>query len=162
MRRKVFTVAEANSLVPVMRDVFRSIEYHKKKIRDQGRKLEVLNLLWDDSVAKPANPDYDAFVVHKRSIENDVSEIERLIQEEIVRRGIRFPTGGIENGLVDFPTSWQGRWVYLCWQNGEPELLYWHETNAGFPGRQRITDEQKKTMGVLHDPESLDDTELDS
>ena len=148
-------------MIPVLEEVFRTIGFYKAKIRDNASKLDVLGLLWDDRVAEPSNPDYNAYVAHKRAIETDVSEIERVIQEEIVRRGIRFPVGGIENGLIDFPTTYQGRWVYLCWQSGEPELLFWHDTNAGFAGRQEITDEQKQVMGKEDDPESLDDSGLD-
>jgi hypothetical protein len=161
MLRKIYTVEEANSLLPVLEQVFRSIEIHKTKIKEHARKLEVLNLLWNDEVDAPSNPDYDAYHGHKRSIENDVSEIERLIQEEIVRRGIRFPSGGIENGLIDFPTTYGGKWVYLCWQNGEPEIQYWHEVDAGFRGRQILTDEHKNVMGKMDDPDSLDNSSLD-
>ena len=161
MKRRIFTVEKANSLLPIVQEAFKAIEFHKAKIRDHGRKLEVLNLLWNDGVAQPSNPDYEAFQVYKRSIENDVSEIERIIQEEIVSRGIRFPVGGIENGLVDFPTTYEGRWVYLCWQNGEPELLYWHETDAGFNGRQRITAEHRRLMGQEDDPDEPDDEDFD-
>lgn len=161
MSHKVFTVEEANSLIPALREVFRGIGYYKSRIRERGRKIEVLNLLWSDDIAQPSNPDHEDFAAHRRLIAKDVGEIERLVREEIVRRGIRFPTGGIETGLVDFPTTYQGRWVYLCWQNGEPELLYWHETDTGFPGRRRLTSEQRHNMGTQDDPEELDDSALD-
>jgi len=161
MARKAFTVDEANALVPTLREVFRGIGYYKSRIRERGRKIEVLNLLWADDITDSANPDHDDFAAHKSAITNDVGEIERLVREEIIPRGIRFPAGGIETGLVDFPTTYEGRWVYLCWQNGEPELLYWHETDTGFPGRNRLTDEQKKSMGRQDDPEQIDDSALD-
>lgn len=161
MRRRVFTIEEANALIPHLEEAFRAIGYFKAKIRDNQRKLEVLGLLWEDSVAEPTNPDYKDFVAHKRAIENDISEIERVVQDEVVRRGLRFPVGALEHGLVDFPSTYQGRWVYLCWQNGEPELLYWHETNAGFRGRQRITDEHRRLMGRDGDPDTMDDSALD-
>jgi hypothetical protein len=161
MRRRFFTVDEANALIPDLEEAFRGMGYFRAKIRDNQRKLEVLSLLWEDRIADPSNPDYTTFLAHKRAIENDVSEIERIIQEEIVRRGLRFPVGGIENGLVDFPSTYEGRWVYLCWQNGEPELLYWHETDAGFRGRQRITDEHKRLMGTDDGGETPDDSALD-
>jgi hypothetical protein len=161
MPRKVFTVAEANSLIPALREVFRGIGYYKSRIRERGRKIEVLNLLWENEVVNPTNPDHEDFTAHRRSIAKDVGEIERLVREEIVSHGVRFPTGGIETGLVDFPTTYRGRWVYLCWQNGEPELLYWHETETGFPGRRRLTDEQRRIMGMQDDPEDLDDSALD-
>ncbi len=161
MQRRVYTVDEANSLIPTMEEVFRSIDLFKSKIRDSGRKMEVLKLLWDDTVTNLENPDHQDFVSHRSSIENDVSEIERLIKDEIIRRGIRFPVGGIESGLVDFPSVYEGRWVYLCWRNGEEELRYWHETDSGFPGRQQITDEQRRTMGRDGNAEGIDDSALD-
>ena len=33
----------------------------------------------------------------------------------------------------------EGRRVYLCWKLGEPEVLYWHDLEAGFQGRQPLT-----------------------
>ena len=33
---------------------------------------------------------------------------------------------------------WEGREVYLCWLEGEEELGFWHEVEAGFPGRQAL------------------------
>jgi hypothetical protein len=161
MARKVFTVSEANSLIPKLREVFRGIDFYKSQIRDRGRRLEVLGLLWEESASDPSNPDYEDFVDCRKSIEKDIGEIERLVRDEILDRGIRFPTGGIEKGLVDFPTTYRGRWVYLCWQNGEPEVQFWHETNTGFPGRQTLTGEQRSAMGVEDDPEALDEAGLD-
>jgi hypothetical protein len=48
------------------------------------------------------------------------------------------PKNGPE-GLVDFPSLIDGRLVYLCWKLGEPEVLFWHEIDAGFAGRQSLT-----------------------
>ena len=31
-----------------------------------------------------------------------------------------------------------GRPVYLCWKLGEPEVMYWHDLEAGFQGRQPL------------------------
>jgi len=43
-------------------------------------------------------------------------------------------------GLVDFPARLGDRDVYLCWQLGEPEVLYWHELHDGFSGRKLIAE----------------------
>jgi hypothetical protein len=45
---------------------------------------------------------------------------------------------GIEQGLVDFPSLREGRLVYLCWQAGEDRVMYWHDLDAGFAGRQPL------------------------
>lgn len=43
-----------------------------------------------------------------------------------------------ERGLIDFRSERDGRVVYLCYLLGEPDLLYWHELDAGFAGRQPL------------------------
>ena len=42
-------------------------------------------------------------------------------------------------GLVDFRCLMDGREVYLCWRLGEEEVAHWHELDAGFAGRQKLT-----------------------
>ena len=42
--------------------------------------------------------------------------------------------------LLDFPSLRDGREVYLCWQDGEDAIGFWHEPEAGFAGRQPIDD----------------------
>ena len=42
-------------------------------------------------------------------------------------------------GLIDFPSLRSDRVVYLCWQIGDgDEIGWWHETDAGFAGRQPL------------------------
>ena len=42
-------------------------------------------------------------------------------------------------GLIDFPAQRGGRIVLLCWQLGEgDEIEWWHDTDAGFAGRQPL------------------------
>ena len=161
MTRKAFTVEEANALIPSLQKTFERIQRRKDTVREHGKKIEVLSLLWGEKLVDDESPDYDEFIDHKRSIESEIAEIERIIRDEIQARGIRFPMGGIENGLLDFPTTLEGRWVYLCWRNGEPELLYWHETDAGYPGRQQITAEHRSAMGREDDTGAIDDSALD-
>jgi hypothetical protein len=44
----------------------------------------------------------------------------------------------LDRGLVDFPAIRDGQEVYLCWIDGEPDIEFWHELDAGFRGRQRL------------------------
>jgi hypothetical protein len=45
----------------------------------------------------------------------------------------------VNTGLVDFPAKRGDQEVYLCWQYGEDEILYWHSIDGGFAGRQLIS-----------------------
>ena len=44
----------------------------------------------------------------------------------------------LDRGLVDFPAIRDEREVYLCWVEGEDEIAYWHDLDAGFAGRQEL------------------------
>ncbi|HVD57035.1 MAG TPA: DUF2203 domain-containing protein [Thermoleophilaceae bacterium] len=46
----------------------------------------------------------------------------------------------LDRGLVDFPALREGAEVYLCWQEGEEEIGFWHEPEAGFAGRRPLDD----------------------
>ena len=147
MTRHAFTVQEANSLVPVLEDVLNRVDRQRIELRQRDAKLQVLNLLWGGRLLDAGNPDHDEAVGHRAAMVGAAREIQRLLNEEILARGIRVPQGGLEHGLMDFPTTWQGRWVYLCWHRGEPVISAWHEVQAGFAGRQPITLEQQLGMG---------------
>ncbi len=44
----------------------------------------------------------------------------------------------VDRGLVDFPAIRDGREVYLCWIEGEDDIRFWHELDAGFAGREEL------------------------
>ena len=46
----------------------------------------------------------------------------------------------LDRGLIDFPSIRDGEEVYLCWLEGEDEIGFWHEPEAGFAGRRRLDD----------------------
>jgi hypothetical protein len=60
--------------------------------------------------------------------------VRELRERDIVLRDL-------DRGLVDFPALRDGREVYLCWEEGEPEIGYWHEPEAGFGGRRALDDD---------------------
>ena len=44
----------------------------------------------------------------------------------------------LETGLIDLLSLHEGREIFLCWQAGEDRIMYWHEVDAGFAGRQPV------------------------
>jgi len=46
----------------------------------------------------------------------------------------------LDRGLLDFPSLRDGREVYLCWEEGEDAIGYWHEPDAGFSNRRPLDD----------------------
>jgi hypothetical protein len=161
MAKKAFTVAEANALLPILELALDRITRAAEEARERHEKLQVLDALWGEAVLQPSNPDHEEWLAHRATLAAAVDAMESAIQHEITGRGIRFPWGGLQHGLLDFPSTWEGRWVYLCWRRGEPRLLAWHEITDGFAGRQEITEEHERRMGRDDDPDALDDGLLD-
>jgi hypothetical protein len=56
-----------------------------------------------------------------------------LREREIVLRDL-------DRGLIDFPSLRGEQEVYLCWEEGEAEIGFWHEPEAGFAGRRPLDD----------------------
>jgi hypothetical protein len=56
-----------------------------------------------------------------------------LREREIVLRDL-------DRGLIDFPSLRGDEEVYLCWEEGEAEIGFWHEPEAGFAGRRPLDD----------------------
>jgi hypothetical protein len=44
----------------------------------------------------------------------------------------------LQRGLVDFPAVLDGREVFLCWEQDEEDIEFWHELDAGYAGRERL------------------------
>lgn len=47
---------------------------------------------------------------------------------------------GIDEGLIDFPTTIHGVLAYWCWRAGEDDIDWWHPRTSGFSGRRPITE----------------------
>lgn len=161
MTRKAFTIEEANALIPRMERVFEQLRQQLETVRSETDRVKILDVMWGDAVQDPHNPDHDEYVGHNAGIRDAFHAIERIIQEEISGRGIRFPSGGLEQGLLDFPTTFRGRWVYLCWRRGERNITAWHEVDGGFAGRRPVTADLARRMGREEDPTQIDDSMLD-
>jgi hypothetical protein len=44
----------------------------------------------------------------------------------------------LSRGLVDFPAIIGGREVFLCWEQKEEDIEFWHELDTGFSGREKL------------------------
>jgi hypothetical protein len=51
-------------------------------------------------------------------------------------------TGAVVKGfaplLLDYPGERDGEAVLWCWLEGEPDIMWYHRLDCGFPGRRRV------------------------
>lgn len=60
----------------------------------------------------------------------------KSVVEKITELGVQIKDA--DTGLIDFPTLYKDREVYLCWRLGESGIGFWHNVEDGFRGRQAI------------------------
>lgn len=68
-------------------------------------------------------------------------EMEELVAivKKIASEGVQIKS--IDDGLLDFPfITRNGEEVYLCWMEGEAEIMFWHRIPDGFEGRKNIAE----------------------
>jgi len=60
----------------------------------------------------------------------------QMVLAEFQRR--RIFVKDLERGLVDFPAIIGGREVFLCWEQDEADIEFWHDLDTGYTGRERL------------------------
>ena len=132
-KRRLFTVEEANAMLPLVRAIVTDLAKLSKDVVERRERLGYLTANRDARV-RDAYSDEVAEI--EAELEQDTQQLHGYF-EELRQLGVE-PKNGPE-GLVDFPSLMDDRVVYLCWRLGEPEVLFWHELEAGFAGRHPLT-----------------------
>jgi hypothetical protein len=138
MFSRLFTINEANALLPTLRPLM-------QKILENIRRLKSTT----EAVIRNKQLDPEAADLMERLQEND--EIARLVKEvkdwveEIHRHGCLCK--GVEQGLIDFPCMLGAEVVFLCWQLGEASVNHWHRIEDGFIGRRPLLEIERTDPG---------------
>ena len=64
-----------------------------------------------------------------------LADLEEVLME-FQRREIQLKD--MDRGLLDFPAIIGGKEVFLCWEQDEEDIEFWHELDAGYAGRERL------------------------
>ncbi len=132
-QKKFFTIDEANAMLPLVRAIVKDLTDLSRDVYERRQRLTQL------LSGRDTNKD-DVYSEELAQVEEELEKDGQRLREyveELQRLGLE-PKNGLE-GLVDFPTLVDDRPAYLCWKLGEPEVLFWHELDAGFAGRQSLT-----------------------
>lgn len=125
---RTFTLSEARSLIPRLRRLLARMMSARDKLTRLRPEIDRARANAESGGGSLMGPTY---LLHLISFSEAVQEIEAI--------GVHVKD--LRNGLVDFPHEREGRIVYLCWKPDEDEINWWHEIDAGFAGRQPLTDD---------------------
>ena len=133
--RRLYTVDEANAVLPAVRTELERVRGHVSRAQEVHDLLDDLEAYYGGDMAS-ATPEerarHTALRAEASRLEAEVSEVVR----GILGRGIEIKD--LERGLIDFYHDRAGTVVYLCWERGEERVLHWHALESGYPGRQPL------------------------
>ena len=134
MTPKIFTVEEANRLLPSLEPLLRRLQAKHQQLRDRQQMLEGFR----------AKASRDGGGAPGADIASARTEIVRLLAE--IQADVKdiedwgCVVKDLDRGLVDFPSRRGSDEVYLCWHLGETAINYWHGLQEGFAGRKPLRD----------------------
>jgi len=121
---KLFTIEEANALLPSVRQILQKIQRSRRRLARYRNEAKLAA-----EGAEQGGGGMEKGMLYAMILTNlteEMSELEAL--------GVQLKD--FDRGLVDFPSLRDGRVVLLCWQLGEgDELEWWHDIDTGFSGR---------------------------
>ncbi len=122
---RYFTPEEANRVLPVVRALVAQIMQAREVI------VKAQPDLWpvlEKSIGNGGSKKAGELLREFRQVENGVRDLQEI--------GCVLKDMSI--GLVDFPALRENREILLCWKYGEPEVMFWHDLESGYQGRQRL------------------------
>ncbi len=124
---KLFTIEEANSLLPSVRAIVTSIQRsHRRLISFQTSAKHAAAGAESGGGGMTRGPQYARLLI---DLSLGAGQLESL--------GVQLKD--YSQGLIDFPSMREGRVVLLCWKADEgDQLAWWHDLEAGFGGRQPL------------------------
>jgi hypothetical protein len=131
-KKKYFTVEEANKALPLVKAIVGDIVRQFHTVSELKQRLSAVLSKHRGATSDPYT---EELAQSQAELEAEESKLESYI-DELTRLGVELKG---PDGLCDFYSLMDGREVYLCWRLGEPEVMHWHELNAGVAGRQPLT-----------------------
>ncbi len=123
--QKYFTIEQANAAIRIIRPLLDEIHAIRSRVLAQRPEL------WQAMERAAGNGG-------SAELTRLASEFERLdgLVHSVLDTGVEIKD--LSSGLLDFRALRHDREVYLCWKMDEAEVLYWHELETGFAGRQPL------------------------
>ena len=130
MKGKIFTVDEANRMLPLVARIADDI------VSSYAEVNRALTAYEEEKARSSHNPCREAELRRRDADVGDVLErFQGLIQEIEALGGT---VKDYEQGFIDFYGDVSGEIVYLCWSRGETSISHWHRLEEGFAKRREL------------------------
>lgn len=156
MARRLYTVAEVETLIPSLERIFTQILQLRVGLRTIEQKLERAGVTIDPEEetddespvsSRTAKFPESAEVRHARAVFRGFYETLSDGLEQI--RALGGEVKDLDMGLVDFPGRRGAEDILLCWRLGEKRIEYWHAVDGGFANRRPLDEATPGTPSRL-------------
>ena len=132
---KLFTLAEANSLLPRVRQLLVELRAMMERIiaRETAIDVEELGGLQPDGMLVESTKRRIAALM--RELDGQVEEFQAALK---LFNDLGCHLKDLDQGLVDFYSMRNDELICLCWKEGEESVRYWHRIEDGYNGRQAL------------------------
>lgn len=103
--------------------------------RDLLERRQGLAKLAGKASQRAAEPYLEELQQREDELRRDAERLDEFVRE-LMALGVELKSP--VEGLVDFPTTIEGRPALLCWKLGEGDVQFWHDLESGFAGRQPL------------------------
>lgn len=138
---RLFTVEEANALIPELRPVVEELLTSFREIRAEIEEAA------RQAKLPPGNTELGRHLEARAVAPLLFDKVKGLV-ERIHSMGCL--VNGPEEGLIDFPCLLNNEIVFLCWRHGETGIGYWHRIPDGFAGRRPLLDTSASEEERVH------------
>jgi len=130
MRGKIFTVDEANRMLPLVGRIADDIVSTYADVNQALAAYEASKARNDSTTAADAD-----LRRRDREVGDVLDQFQGLIQEIEALGGT---VKDYERGFIDFYGDVAGEIVYLCWTRGEASITHWHRLDEGYAKRRDL------------------------
>jgi hypothetical protein len=124
MAERHYTVEQANAALEWVGERIERLRSAREGLNDEEARAALNEAGPTNGGGQPGRLVSDAFVEMRTAL------VELQSMEVVLR--------DLDRGLVDFPSIRDGTEVFLCWEEGENEIGYWHDLDAGYGGRRPL------------------------
>lgn len=123
-----YTLQQARALLPKVRKWLKQLT----RLRDELEK-------YDKQIGTLLAPGRDVGGPVVNAWVKALADLKSVLME-FHRRDIQIKD--LERGLIDFPAIIDDREVFLCWEQEEDDIEFWHDLDAGYAGRERLSGDE--------------------
>jgi hypothetical protein len=121
-----YSLQEANEAIAWVEDCLERLRTAKSGLGDKEAREALSEATPTNGGGAPGKVVSEAFLELRTALVD-------LRERDIVLRDL-------DRGLVDFPSVNGDEEIYLCWEEGETEIGFWHDLETGFAGRRPLED----------------------